>query len=77
MHHSGSTTDSLSAAWSGPNDGTRSLLSASVTNRFGEAWSYARLVFTMVDHDSSFSASAARWFRPFARAARPTSTWTA
>ena len=61
MHHSGGTStfpvDSLSAAWSGPNDGTRSALSVTVTNRFGEAWNYARLVFTMVDHDSSFSAT--------------------
>jgi hypothetical protein len=57
MHHSGSTTDSLTAAWSGPNDGTRSALSATLTNRFGEAWDSARLVFTMVDHDSSFVAT--------------------
>ena len=57
MHHSGTTADSLAVAWSGPNNGTRSALSATVTNRFGEAWDSARLVFTMVDHDSSFVAS--------------------
>lgn len=57
MHHSGSTTDSLTAVWDGPNDGTRSTLGATLTNRFGEAWDHARLVFTMVDHDSSYVAS--------------------
>jgi len=57
MHHAGSTTDSLAAAWSGPNDGTRSTLSVAITNRFGEAWDHARLVFYMVDHDSAFAVS--------------------
>ena len=57
MHHAGTTTDSLSEAWSGPNDGTRSVLSATITNRFGEAWEHARLVFNMVDHDSAYGAT--------------------
>ena len=61
MHRSGGTamtpTDSLQVAWSGPNDGTRSSLSATVTNRFGESWDRARLVFYMADHDSAFAAS--------------------
>ena len=61
MHHSGGTvavaTDSLGVAWSGPNDGTRSGLSATVTNRFAEIWDYARLVFYLVDHDSTYGAT--------------------
>ncbi len=57
MHHAGTSADSLAATWTGPNDGTRSTLAATVTNRFGEAWDHARLVFFMVDHDSSFVAS--------------------
>ena len=60
MHHAGGIpavpTDSLSLAWSGPNDGTRSALAAVVTNRYGEAFERARLVFNMADHDSSFTA---------------------
>src|SRR5262249_48959774 len=40
MHKSGglssSPTDSLTPAWSGPNDGTRASLSVTVTNRFLE-----------------------------------------
>ena len=43
--------------WNGPNDGTRSTLSVTLTNRYGEAWDHARLVFYMVDHDSSYAAS--------------------
>jgi calcineurin-like phosphoesterase family protein/flagellar hook capping protein FlgD len=61
MHHSGGSsgtpTDSLVPAWSGPNDGTRSRLTATVLNRFGEAWEHARLLFVLVDHDSSFAAT--------------------
>jgi hypothetical protein len=56
MHHSGTTADSLSASWSGPNDGTLSSLSTTVTNRFGEAWDHARLLFVMADHDSNYAA---------------------
>jgi len=61
MHHCGGTsgtpTDSLTLVWSGPNDGTRSTLSATVRNRFGETWDHARLVFNMVDHDSAYGAT--------------------
>jgi calcineurin-like phosphoesterase family protein/flagellar hook capping protein FlgD len=61
MHHSGGSsstpTDSLTVTWSGANDGTRSGLTATVLNRFGEAWEHARLLFVLVDHDSSFAAS--------------------
>ena len=57
MHHSGTSTDSLSASWSGPNDGTQAHLSVTVNNRFGETWDHARLVFLMADHDSSYVAS--------------------
>ena len=57
MHHSGTTTDSLSTVWNGANDGTQRQLSVTVTNRFGEAWDHSRLMFAMVDHDSSYSAT--------------------
>jgi hypothetical protein len=57
MHHSGTNTDSLSASWSGPNDGTRSRLSVTVNNQFGETWDHARLVFILADHDSDYAAS--------------------
>ena len=61
MHHSGGSsgtpTDSLVAAWDGPNDGTRARLTATVLNRFGEAWEHARLLFVLADHDSSFAAT--------------------
>ena len=57
MHHAGTTTDSLSATWSGPNDGTQVRLGVTVTNRFGEPWDHARLVFVMVDHDSNYAAT--------------------
>jgi hypothetical protein len=57
MHHSGTTTDSLSAAWSGPNDGTQVQLSAAVMNRFGESWEHSRLMFVMADHDSNYAAT--------------------
>lgn len=57
MHHSGTTTDSLNAAWSGPNDGTQTRLGVTVTNRFGEPWDHARLLFVMVDHDSNYAAT--------------------
>jgi hypothetical protein len=57
MHHSGTTTDSLSAAWNGRNDGTQARLGVTVTNRFGETWDHARLVFFMADHDSNYAAT--------------------
>jgi len=57
MHKSGNATDSLTVAWSGPGDGTRSNLTATVTNRFGEAWEHGRLVFEMVWRDSSYAAT--------------------
>ncbi|MEK7330465.1 MAG: metallophosphoesterase, partial [Candidatus Eisenbacteria bacterium] len=61
MHHSGGSsstpTDSLTTTWSDANDGTRSRLTATVLNQFGEAWEHARLLFVLVDHDSSFAAS--------------------
>ena len=61
MHAAGgiatAPTDSMAVAWSGPNDGTRSALSVSVNNRYGETWDHARIRFGMADHDSSFIAS--------------------
>lgn len=61
MHCAGGTatvpTDSMSFAWSGPNDGTRSSLSVTVNNRYGETWERARIRFVMADHDSSFFAT--------------------
>ena len=61
MHRAGGTssapTDSLSLAWTAPNDGTRSLLGATVVNRFGELFERSRLVFNMADHDSTFTAT--------------------
>jgi hypothetical protein len=54
MHHSGGTagtpTDSLTVTWSAPNDGSRSGLRATITNRFGERWDHARLVFHLASH---------------------------
>lgn len=51
MHHSGgiasAPTDSLQVSWNGPNDGTALNLTATVVNRFGEAWDHARLLFHM------------------------------
>src|SRR5207237_1786774 len=43
MHHAGTTTDSLGIAWSGPNDGSQTHLTATVNNRYGEAWDRSRL----------------------------------
>ena len=61
MHAAGgistAPTDSLALAWSGPNDGTRSLLSLSINNRYAETWDHARIRFVMADHDSSFIAA--------------------
>jgi len=61
MHAAGGNatvpTDSLSLAWSGPNDGTRSALSVSLNNRYNETWEHARMRFAMADHDSSFTAT--------------------
>jgi hypothetical protein len=51
MHHAGGTasapTDSLTLAWNAANDGTQSSLTATMTNRYGEPWEHARLVFHM------------------------------
>jgi hypothetical protein len=63
MHHSGgnsppASVDSLTLTWSDVNDGTRTRLTATVLNRYGEAWDHARLRFVMVDHDSVYTASA-------------------
>jgi hypothetical protein len=61
MHHTGGTagtpTDSLSVTWAGANDGTRSALTATVVNRYGEDWNYSRLVFYLADHDSVFGVN--------------------
>jgi 3',5'-cyclic AMP phosphodiesterase CpdA len=61
MHHSGgiasTPTDSLSFAWSGPNNGTRASLSVTVNNRYGETWDQARLVFVLADHDSTYAVT--------------------
>jgi len=61
MHAAGgistAPTDSMALAWSGANDGTRSALSLSVNNRYGETWDHARVRFVMADHDSTFIAT--------------------
>ena len=61
MHHSGGTsgapTDSLAVAWAFANNGARSRNTAAVTNRFGEGWNFARLVFYLVNHDSLYAAT--------------------
>src|SRR5262245_32463615 len=57
MHHSGTSTDPLTATYDAANDGTRSRLTATVLNRFGESWERARLLFVLVDHDSSITAT--------------------
>jgi hypothetical protein len=61
MHHAGGTTgtptDSLTVTWGGANDGTRSALTATVVNRYGEDWNYSRLVFYMADHDSIYAVT--------------------
>lgn len=57
MHHSGSSTDSLSETWSAPNDGTARANSVLVDNRFGESWEHAHEVFVLADHDSDFVAT--------------------
>ena len=61
MHAAGgistAPTDSMALAWSGPNDGTRSLLSLSINNRYAETWDHARIRFAMADHDSSFTVA--------------------
>ncbi|HVP38925.1 MAG TPA: metallophosphoesterase [Candidatus Saccharimonadales bacterium] len=48
---------SLSKAWSGPNDGTRTRLTVALTNSYTETWEHARVVFHMVDHDSNYAAT--------------------
>lgn len=61
MHKAGGSsftpTDSLTTVWNGPNNGTRSQLTATVTNRYQETWDRAQLVFHMVDHDSTYVAT--------------------
>ena len=61
MHKSGGSSsipvDSLTLAWNGLNNGTRSNLTATVTNRYGETWDHGRLIFEMVWHDSSYAAT--------------------
>jgi hypothetical protein len=61
MHHSGGTTgtptDSLTVTWTYPNNGTRLANAATVTNRFGETWDNARLIFYVADHDSNYTAT--------------------
>lgn len=60
MHHSvtpGAPSDSLAVAWSGANDGSQIALAATVTNRFGETWDHAQVVFHLADHDSTYGAS--------------------
>ena len=61
MHHTGGTsgtpTDSLTVTWGGANNGTRSALTATVLNRYGEDWTWSRLVFYMADHDSVFGVT--------------------
>jgi hypothetical protein len=61
MHAAGgissAPTDSMSLAWTGPNDGTLSAVSVTVNNRYGETWDHARIRFTMADHDSTFIAT--------------------
>ncbi len=54
---SSKATDSLGVAWAAPDNGTRSLNSITLLNRFGEAWNHARVTFHMADHDSSFTAT--------------------
>lgn len=56
MHASGFGVDSLTTVWSGPNDGTRTALTATINNRFTEAWDHARLVFYLADQDSAVTA---------------------
>jgi len=67
MHAAGGNasvpTDSMSLAWSGPNDGTRSALSVSVNNRYTETWDHARIRFVMADHDSAFTATGGSVFQ--------------
>jgi len=53
----GTPTDSLSVTWAGANDGTRSALTATIVNRYGEDWNYSHLVFHLVDHDSVYSVN--------------------
>jgi hypothetical protein len=61
IHHAGGNaaipTDSLGVAWSGPNDGSRSLLGVTLINRYGETWDHARIRLNMADHDSGFAAT--------------------
>lgn len=57
MHRAGTTTDSLRVTYTGPNDGSRTRLTANITNQFGEAWNHARLVFYLAGPDSHYVAT--------------------
>ena len=57
MHHSGTTQDSLSIGWSGPNDGSQTALTANMLNLFGESWDHARLRFVLADQGASYTAT--------------------
>jgi hypothetical protein len=61
MHHAGGTrqapVDSLQVRWSGPNDGTRAALAATIMNLYGESWDHARLIFRLAAGDSQPAAS--------------------
>lgn len=52
MHRAGTTTDSLRVTFAGPNDGSRTRLTANITNLFGEPWEHGRLVFYLAGIDS-------------------------
>lgn len=55
---SGSTpVDSLTAAWLGPNDGSRRANTVTVLNRYGETWTSPRLRFVLSFDDSTFTAT--------------------
>jgi len=71
MHHAGAAVDSLALAWSAPNDGTRSRLTATVTNRFGETWDRARLVFYLAPRaDSVYGATGGNLAQTFEEGGR-------
>jgi len=61
MHRSGglvsAPTDSLAIAWNGANNGTVASLTATVTNRFGEAWDRAQLVFHLPTGYATYTAT--------------------
>jgi len=61
MHAAGgistAPTDSMSFAWSAPNDGTHGSLSVTVNNRYAETWDHARVRFVLADHESTFTVT--------------------